>query len=118
MGGNESNMAVMEVSLPSGFTVDSDALPSLQLSQNVKRVETKDGDTVVMLYFDKVILFIFNHTQIVALTFSFIRNLFLTFCLKRVIFIVLDDKERVLPNSVCLQNSQGSLAETSSCLNL
>lgn len=47
-------MAVMEVALPSGFTVDQDALPSLRVSQNVKRVETKDGDTVVMLYFDKV----------------------------------------------------------------
>jgi CD109 antigen len=47
-------MAVMEVTLPSGFTVDNDALPSLQMSQNVRRVETKNGDTVVMLYFDKV----------------------------------------------------------------
>ncbi|XP_021920080.1 CD109 antigen-like isoform X2 [Zootermopsis nevadensis] len=53
-GVNESNMAVMEVTLPSGFTVDSDTLPSLQMSQNVKRVETKNGDTVVMLYFDKM----------------------------------------------------------------
>jgi hypothetical protein len=51
---NESNMAVMEVTLPSGFTVDADALPSLRMSQNVKRVETKNGDTVVVLYFDKV----------------------------------------------------------------
>ncbi|XP_046675493.1 CD109 antigen-like isoform X2 [Homalodisca vitripennis] len=51
---NESNMAVMEVTLPSGFTVDQDSLPSLQASQNVKRVETKDGDSVVMLYFDKM----------------------------------------------------------------
>lgn len=50
-------MAVMEVSLPSGFTVDSDALPSLQASQNVKRVETKNGNTVVVLYFDKVRMF-------------------------------------------------------------
>jgi CD109 antigen len=53
-GTNESNMAVMEVTLPSGFTVDADALPSLRMSQNVKRVETKNGDTVVVLYFDKV----------------------------------------------------------------
>lgn len=44
----------MEVSLPSGFTVDRDSLPSLEVSQNVKRVETKNGDTVVVLYFDKV----------------------------------------------------------------
>ena len=47
-------MAVMEVALPSGFTIEADALPSLQSSQNVKRVETKEGDTVVVLYFDKV----------------------------------------------------------------
>lgn len=53
-GGNSSNMVVMEVTLPSGYTVNSDALPSLRLSNNVKRVETKDGDSVVMLYFDKV----------------------------------------------------------------
>ncbi|KAI5743739.1 hypothetical protein M8J77_021636 [Diaphorina citri] len=54
IGEGDSNMAVMEVSLPSGFTVDSDALPSLQVSQNVKRVETKNGNTMVVLYFDKM----------------------------------------------------------------
>ncbi|PSN57619.1 hypothetical protein C0J52_00529 [Blattella germanica] len=52
---NESNMAVMEVTLPSGFTVDTDALPSLEVSQHVKRVETKSGNTVVVLYFDKLV---------------------------------------------------------------
>jgi CD109 antigen len=51
---NESNMAVMEVSLPSGFTVDRDSLPSLEISSHVKRVETRNGDTMVILYFDKV----------------------------------------------------------------
>jgi len=50
----------MEVTLPSGFTVDADALPSLRTSQNVKRVETKNGDTVVVLYFDKVRRFLFQ----------------------------------------------------------
>lgn len=50
---NSSNMVVMEVTLPSGYTVDNDALPSLQ-GKDIKRVETKDGDSVVMLYFDKV----------------------------------------------------------------
>ena len=49
-------MAVMEVNFPSGFTVDQDALPSLELSQNVKKVETKNGDTMIVLYFDKVII--------------------------------------------------------------
>ncbi|XP_046483767.1 CD109 antigen isoform X3 [Neodiprion pinetum] len=52
---NESNMAVMEVSLPSGFTVDIDSLPSLEISQHVKRIETKNGETMVVLYFDKMI---------------------------------------------------------------
>ncbi|XP_020282986.1 CD109 antigen-like isoform X2 [Pseudomyrmex gracilis] len=52
---NESNMAVMEVSLPSGFTVDRDSLPSLEVSSSVKRVETKHGDTMVVLYFDKMV---------------------------------------------------------------
>jgi len=47
-------MAVMEVSLPSGFTVDRDSLPSLEISSHVKRVETRNADTMVVLYFDKV----------------------------------------------------------------
>ncbi|XP_017758263.1 PREDICTED: CD109 antigen-like isoform X2 [Eufriesea mexicana] len=51
---NESNMVVMEVNLPSGFTVDKESLPSLEVSQNVKRVETKNEDTVVILYFDEM----------------------------------------------------------------
>lgn len=54
VGGNESNMAIMEVALPSGYTVEADSLPSLQSSENVKRVESKEGDTVVVLYFDKM----------------------------------------------------------------
>ncbi|XP_025405669.1 CD109 antigen-like isoform X2 [Sipha flava] len=52
--GDESNMAIMEVTLPSGYTLDNDALPSLRVSNNIKRIETKDGDSVVMLYFDKM----------------------------------------------------------------
>ncbi|XP_071630313.1 thioester-containing protein 1 allele R1-like [Temnothorax longispinosus] len=48
-------MAVMEVSLPSGFTVDRDSLPSLEISSHVKRVETRNGDTMVVLYFDKMV---------------------------------------------------------------
>lgn len=50
----ESNMAVMEVNLPSGFTADIDSLPSLEVSQNVQRVETKNGDTTVVLYFNNL----------------------------------------------------------------
>lgn len=47
-----SNMAVMEVTFPSGFTADVDSLPSLEVSQNVQKVETKNSDTTVVLYFN------------------------------------------------------------------
>lgn len=49
-----SNMAVMEVNLPSGFTADVDSLPSLEVSQNVKKVETSNGLTKVILYFNNI----------------------------------------------------------------
>lgn len=51
---NTSNMAVMEVAFPSGFTVDLDTLPFLETFYGVKRVETKEGDTVVIMYFDNL----------------------------------------------------------------
>jgi len=57
-------MAVMEVSLPSGFTVDRDSLPSLEISSHVKRVETRNGDTMVILYFDKVGILTYMHVAI------------------------------------------------------
>ena len=47
-------MAVMEVTLPSGYTADPDSLPSLRSAPFVQRVETEEGDTKVILYFDKV----------------------------------------------------------------
>uniref|UniRef100_A0A1Y9H2W1 CD109 antigen n=1 Tax=Anopheles dirus TaxID=7168 RepID=A0A1Y9H2W1_9DIPT len=53
-GQNVSNMAVMEVGFPSGFTADSDTLPSLENMPFIKKVETKDGDTTVVLYFDNL----------------------------------------------------------------
>lgn len=45
-------MVVLEVSLPSGFSAESELLYSLTKTPNVKKVETKDGDTVIVLYFD------------------------------------------------------------------
>lgn len=42
----------MEVQFPSGFTADLDTLPSLEVSENVMKVETKHGNTVVLVYFD------------------------------------------------------------------
>ncbi|XP_070505072.1 CD109 antigen-like isoform X2 [Chironomus tepperi] len=49
-----SNMAVMEVTLPSGFTFDNDHMSELLATEKVKKVETKDGDTVIMVYFDDI----------------------------------------------------------------
>lgn len=45
-------MAVMEVQFPSGFTADLDTLPSLEVSENVMKVETKNGHSTVIVYFD------------------------------------------------------------------
>lgn len=47
-------MAVMEVELPSGFTADSESIPNLLVSPNVKKVETKNGDTTIIVYFDHI----------------------------------------------------------------
>jgi CD109 antigen len=47
-------MAVMEISLPSGYVMDEDSLPSLRATKVVKKVETKEGSTGISLYFDKV----------------------------------------------------------------
>lgn len=46
-------MVVLEVSLPSGFTINTDALNGLQDKIDlIKKLETKDGDTVAIIYFD------------------------------------------------------------------
>ncbi|XP_037921191.1 CD109 antigen-like isoform X10 [Hermetia illucens] len=50
----ESNMAVMEVNLPSGFTVDQDGLADIEGTESVKKVETKNGETVAVIYFDSL----------------------------------------------------------------
>lgn len=47
-------MVVLEVSLPSGFSTEADLLYKLTKTPNVKKVETKDGDSVVVLYFDNL----------------------------------------------------------------
>jgi len=45
-------MAVMEVQLPSGFVVDRDTLPTLESSERIKKVETQNRNTKVVIYFD------------------------------------------------------------------
>jgi len=49
-----SNMAVMEVNLPSGFTVNPDSLPALRRYKGVKRVDRERKDTRVIIYFDSI----------------------------------------------------------------
>jgi len=49
-----SNMAVMEVNLPSGFTANVDSLPALRRYKGVKRVESENKDTKVIIYFDTI----------------------------------------------------------------
>lgn len=48
-------MAILEVELPSGYTTDSDSLVNLaHFHQNVKKIETKNADTVYIVYFDNL----------------------------------------------------------------
>ncbi|XP_015035835.2 CD109 antigen isoform X5 [Drosophila pseudoobscura] len=50
----DSNMAVMEIVLPSGFVGDADSLSKIQAVDRVKRVETKNSDSTVIVYFDSL----------------------------------------------------------------
>ncbi|KAG7166857.1 CD109 antigen-like 2 [Homarus americanus] len=52
IAGNSSNMAVMDVSLPSGYIVDNDLIPGLYDYTGVKLVEKKPDDSGVVVYFD------------------------------------------------------------------
>lgn len=47
-------MAVMEVGLPSGFQADAETFPSMKKMEKIKRIESQDGDTNVVIYFDRV----------------------------------------------------------------
>lgn len=47
-------MVVLEVSLPSGYTTDSSAFAKLESVNNVKKIETTKGDTVVVVYIDSM----------------------------------------------------------------
>lgn len=52
--GKNSNMALMEVQLPSGYVSDADALAKIQSVARVKRVETKNADSQVIVYFENL----------------------------------------------------------------
>jgi len=54
-GPKNSGMVVMEIEFPSGLTADKETLFSLENYKNtIKRVETKNGDSVVILYLDSL----------------------------------------------------------------
>lgn len=50
----DSNMAVMEIALPSGYVGDKDSFGKIESIDRVKRVETKNADTTVIVYFDSL----------------------------------------------------------------
>ncbi|CAL4160480.1 unnamed protein product, partial [Meganyctiphanes norvegica] len=52
--GNQSNMAVMDISLPSGYVVDNDLIPGLYDYKKIKLVERKEEGSGVLLYFDSL----------------------------------------------------------------
>lgn len=53
--GSTSNMAVVEAELPTGFVADLQAIQEkLKGNAIVKKIETKNGNTVVVIYLDNV----------------------------------------------------------------
>ncbi|EDW77751.1 Thioester-containing protein 4 [Drosophila willistoni] len=49
-----SNMAILEVSLPSGYTADEETFKDIQNIERVRLVETKNDDSVVVIYFESL----------------------------------------------------------------
>lgn len=47
-------MVIVEVAMPSGFLVEKDRLTELLSKSPVKLVETKNGETVAVVYFDQM----------------------------------------------------------------
>lgn len=53
--GDTSNMAIVEVSLPTGFTVDLQAtINASSTVKGYKKAETKKGGTIVVIYLDNI----------------------------------------------------------------
>ncbi|XP_070074006.1 CD109 antigen isoform X2 [Drosophila takahashii] len=52
--GKPTNMALMEVQLPSGYVSDSESFAGIEAVPDVKKVETKNDDTEVHIYFEKL----------------------------------------------------------------
>ncbi|XP_016962296.1 CD109 antigen [Drosophila biarmipes] len=52
--GKPTNMALMQVQLPSGYVSDPESFADIKAISDVKSVETKDEDTEVHIYFEKM----------------------------------------------------------------
>ncbi|XP_073828057.1 CD109 antigen-like [Musca autumnalis] len=50
-----SNMVVMEIALPSGYTTHNDNIEPIRRVAQVQRVETKNDDTVIVIYFEQLV---------------------------------------------------------------
>ena len=52
--GDSTNMAVIEVELPSGYNADPEGLPAITNTAKVKRVDTANNEGTVVVYLDQV----------------------------------------------------------------
>lgn len=50
----KSNMVVLELELPSGYKFDNDSKQELLENKEIKKLETKDGETSIAVYFDEM----------------------------------------------------------------
>lgn len=50
-----SNMVVLEAALPSGYTTEKDSLYKLLRQDGVKLLETKNSETVAIVYIERMI---------------------------------------------------------------
>lgn len=51
----QSNMAILEISMPSGFVIGTETLDKLKTKLPIiKRIETKNSETVGIIYFDHI----------------------------------------------------------------
>ncbi|KAJ6649478.1 CD109 antigen [Pseudolycoriella hygida] len=50
----ESNMAVVEIDFPSGYQFDGDQRSALESFESVKKLETRNDDTQIVLYFERL----------------------------------------------------------------
>ncbi|XP_037809399.1 LOW QUALITY PROTEIN: C3 and PZP-like alpha-2-macroglobulin domain-containing protein 8 [Lucilia sericata] len=51
---NNTNMVIMEANLPSGFKTEAEFSRDLVENEFIQRIETKNDETVAILYFDKL----------------------------------------------------------------